>query len=258
MNEVNRDSNYWRKWWSARAREAKSDFELNRLTSLRDKELEEVWEKRKFDFIDPRKDDFIFDAGCGSGDNLSKLYSKVKGIVSMDFSDEMITRCKERAESENIVNVRLGIGDIAHVGIRDNTFNKIICMSVLHYMNDGDCEAALRELVKVSKNEATLILHVKNLSSLYGSTLLIAKKIKRLIAKKPIMEHYRTYRWYKRKLFELGAEIVDYYSSNIFVIDILPRYLYDQIRRMEAKHCKGKLLGKYGADLHLKVRIKKY
>ena len=251
------DSAFWKRWWNSRAEEISSGFELDRVSSLWDKELEEISNKKLFDFIEPRADDFIFDAGCGSGANISMLRSKVTGIVGMDFSEAMIDRCRKRIEEENICSMGLAVGNISHVGLKGNTFNKIICLSVLHYMNDEECKAALKELVRISKEGAILILHVKNLSSLCLSTRQLAKRIKRWFTRKVVMEHYRTYRWYRRELSELGGEIVGYDSSNMFVLDFLPKCLYQQLRRVEMKHYKGKFLRKYGADLKLKVKIRK-
>ncbi|MGA1869157.1 MAG: class I SAM-dependent methyltransferase [bacterium] len=251
------NANFWRRWWNLQSNRISSDHDLDRISSIHDKEMEKFFEKEFLDFVDPTANDCVFDAGCGTGINLSKLSSRVEAVIGMDQSEGMITRCKKRIAKEKVFNVKLIIGDISLIGLKSNTFDKIICMSVLQYLNDEECEAALKELVRISKDGAIIVFHVKNLFSLYLSTLYLAKKIKSLFTKNLKPGNYRSYRWYEQRLSKLGAQTVDSSSSNIFLIDFLPKFLIYPLQRIERKYYKSNFFRKYGADYKIKAKVKK-
>jgi ubiquinone/menaquinone biosynthesis C-methylase UbiE len=260
---MNRDgqkinSEFWKQWWNSRSRGVSSDFELNRNYFPRDSEIERIWKEKLLISIDAKKSDVVLDAGCGSGENISAMWQKVNSINGLDYSEGMIDRCKRRLENESISNAKLMVGSITDIGLKENQFDKILCMSVLQYIDDEACLSALRELVRVSRDGALIVFHVKNLSSLYLSTLYAAKRIKKLFGRNVMIDHYRTYAWYKKELKKVGGQIVDYYSSNVLMFDLFPKYLVCKIRKIEAKLFMEKWNTKYGADLHLMVKINKH
>lgn len=257
MKKKKTNANFWRMWWDSQASVMLPDYFVDRLTSYRTNEMEKIAEDELLDFVNPKSSDFVFDAGCGTGIDLTRLSSKVNTIIGMDQSEGMTVRCKERIKKENITNACLIVGNITDLGIKSNVFDKIICMSVLHYLNDEECEAALNELFRIAKDGAIIVFHVKNLYSLYLLTLYFAKKIKYLFTTKINLEYYRPHRWYERKLSKLGAQILDFNSSNIFLLDFLPKFLYCKLQNMEFKYYKGKFFRKYGADYKIKAKIKK-
>ncbi len=130
-------------------------------------------------------------------------------------------------------------------------------MSVFQYLGDAECEAAMKELVRVSKQNAIAVFHVKNLRSLYLTTLLIAKKLKRLIAKRVTIEYYRSYKWYERKFFESGIRIADYNSVNKFRLVVFPKFMLRRLRGFERKCYERRFLRKYGADFKIRAIINK-
>lgn len=247
----------WKDWWNSRSSDISSDYELDRISSFRNMEMERLSEKKLLDFIAPKPSHFVFDAGCGTGTNLQRLTSRVNDIIGMDFAEGIIDRCKARILREGISNSALLVGSLSNIGLKCSVFDMIVCMSVLHYLDDEECQSAMRELVRIAKDDAVLILHVKNLSSLYCSTLYLAKRIKAIFTKKPVMEHFRPFGWYKKTLSRLGAEIVAYDSDSIFLIDFLPRTLVQWMRAMEMKYYRSRFLRKYGAELKIRARITK-
>jgi ubiquinone/menaquinone biosynthesis C-methylase UbiE len=254
---VNSKGSYWEVFWANRPREVSSDHELDRLCSRRDEKVERVAGERLIDFIDPKISDIVFDAGCGTGINISKLHAHVAEIVGMDFSKGMAERARERIKKNNIGNAEIIVGNIAETRLSSNIFTKTICLSVLQYLDDEECISALRELVRVSRNNAILILHVKNLASLYLSTLVLAKKIKNLLTETSESVNYRTYKWYENNLSKLGAGIIDYDSTNIFMMELMPAAILRRIRLAEMKYCKWKYLHRFGADYFIKARVLK-
>src|SRR5204862_6341344 len=98
-------------------------------------------------------------------------HSRVKRIIGMDYADGAVQRCEERVRSAEIKNVELMQGSITNVPLPDRSVDKVLCMSVLQYLDDGQVRSAFREFARLLTGDRILILHVKNLSSLYLSTL---------------------------------------------------------------------------------------
>lgn len=248
--------NFWKNYWDSLSEGSLTDYEIDRGVLAQEVDFEPLSEDKTLNLVDHKMTDSVFDAGCGTGVNISKLGSQVKSIVGMDYSAGMIKRAKNRMADENLHNVDLFVGNIANIPSKTNCFDKVICISVMHYLTDEECENALSEFTRISKDGAILVLHVKNLSSLYLFTLFIAKKLKRVFWGQAKIEHYRTRRWYEKKLSESGMRILDYYSENILLIDFLPKSFSHHIKLFESKYLKNKFFMKYGADLNMKVKIK--
>ena len=249
-------SGSWKDYWEARGSEAKLDYDADRRSS-RDAELDEIAEKELIAFIDPKIDDRVLDAGCGTGVDLSRLSPRVDSLVGIDYSEQMIRRAQKRLLAEQISNAKVQVGMITRTEFESNSFDRILCVSVMQYLNDDDCISALREFVRLSKDGATIILHVKNLASIYLFSLYAAKKLKSLLSKSVKIEYYRTQRWYERKLRELQAVPIQFDSNNIFIVDFLPRGIYEWLVRTERKHYKSRFLRRYGSEYFIKARVQK-
>ena len=169
----------------------------------------------------------------------------------------MIHRAKTRTVDDRLANVDLLRSDISAIALRDNLFDKILCLSVTQYLDDEACDLALKEFARVGKDGAIIIMHVKNLSSLYLSTLYLAKRIKRLFKKDVRIDYYRSYRWYQQHLEAVGAVTVGYTSYNIFLLDFLPNRFRSWLERSERRYYRGRLFRRYGADYFIKARLMK-
>ncbi|UCF30266.1 MAG: class I SAM-dependent methyltransferase [bacterium] len=247
---------FWKNYWDSQAEKPLSDYEIDRGVSSDMEAAKQASEDMTIGFVEHKATDVVFDAGCGTGVNLSRLGPGVRSLVGMDYSPGMIMRARQRLANENVGNAGLLVGSISHIPTKPGFFDKIVCISVLHYLNDEDCERALREFARISRNGALLVLHVKNLTSLYLSTLLLAKKFKQLLGKRANIEYYRPRKWYERKLSELNMTLLDYHSDNILIVEFLPRSLARALGRFERKYLKNRFFMKYGSDLILKVKIK--
>ena len=97
--------------------------------------------------MDPQRWEIVFDAGCGSGANILLLHSRVKQIIGMDYSDGAIARCEARLAAHTIENANLMHGDVTSSPLRDNSIDKILCMSVLQYLTDTEVRKSFDEFV---------------------------------------------------------------------------------------------------------------
>src|SRR5207249_7751330 len=94
----------WKGFFDEKAEQAPSNFEYDRGTSPRAKEIERLSTEELLQFVDPQPWETIFDAGCGSGANISLLHSKVKQIIGMDYSEGAVARCERRLVQNGIGN----------------------------------------------------------------------------------------------------------------------------------------------------------
>jgi ubiquinone/menaquinone biosynthesis C-methylase UbiE len=219
------DASEWRKFWETKSGRALSDFEFDRGTFPRGEEIENLSTQELLHFVEPKPCEVILDAGCGTGVNILLLHSRVKRVVGMDYSEGAMLRCKRKIRANGIENVGLAQGEVTRLPLPDSCVDKVLCMSVLHYLDDVEVRRSFKEFVRVLKDEGTLILHVKNISSLYLSTLWIAKRLKLLFGGKTKLEHFRSHHWYTKELELLGFEVLAYNSLNLFTIELMPRRL---------------------------------
>ena len=113
------------------------------------------------DFIS-KDDKRVLDLGCGSGRNFFK-FSWFKGIIyGVDFSSEMLKFAEQNAKQNNI-NVKLKKSNTWDLGFEDNFFDKIICIAVLHCIeNKEKRDKTIKEMYRVLKPEGKIIITAWN------------------------------------------------------------------------------------------------
>lgn len=250
-------TDYWRDWWDQRARATGSDYEADRGSELRVGAVAARSERRFLDALDPRPGDVVLDAGCGSAGNALKIAGRVAEVVAIDFSEEMIKRARARLGERGVTNVRLLTGDITRLEMESDRFDKAICASVLQYLNDDECRAAVGELFRVCKPGATVVIHAKNSTSLYGVSLRVLRAVARVIGRKTRPGIFRPRRWYQQTISELGGTLVDFDSFGCLTFVPCPRRLVGLLLRLEMCLPKGRRLRGLGVNYHMVVRVDK-
>jgi ubiquinone/menaquinone biosynthesis C-methylase UbiE len=255
-----RDSISWRRVWEDKSKDNVPDFELDRGISPRDREIENLSEKELVNFIEPRDFETLLDAGCGTGVNILRLHSRVRNIIAIDFAWGSLERCQRRIQSLNIKNVHLYNASATAIPLPDCSVDKILCLSVLQYLDDEEFRQAVREFVRVLAPGGLIVLHVKNLSSLYWSTLWLAKRLKSLLGMSTRIEYFRSFRWYVNELESFNCHILDYNSFNLLYVDRMPKRLLSFFQRLELRHHSGPLfrtpfVRRHGAELKIKARV---
>jgi ubiquinone/menaquinone biosynthesis C-methylase UbiE len=253
-------SSVWRDFWEAKSLPSVSDFEFDRGTAPRHADTERLADQELVRFIDSKPTDVVFDAGCGTGANLLLLHSAVERIIGMDYAEAAIIRCRHRLSSSGIQNVDLFQGSISRVPLPDKTVNRVLCLSVLQYLDDDQVRTSFGEFARILKPGGVLILHVKNLSSLYLATLAIAKHLLSVLGKQRRLEYFRPFRWYVRELRSAGFEVTYYNTFNLITIEGMPAKLRSFLQMLELKHANSFLLRtslarRLGSELKLRARL---
>jgi ubiquinone/menaquinone biosynthesis C-methylase UbiE len=250
----------WKQYWDEQNRSAASDYEVDRQTQLRDEGIESLSNKESLAFIAAEPSELIFDAGCGTGANILLLHRFVRRIIGMDSSPAAITRCQKRFALDRIDNAEVLQGDVTSVPLPDGTVDRILCMSVLQYVDDAQLRAAFREFARILKKNGTLVLHLKNLASLYLSTLWLVKRLLLALGRDTKLEHFRTFRWYVNELHRAGFRVSYYKSLNVFMLDRMPRKLVLWLQKFELSHqnrfpFSSRFLRRHGSDLKIRAQL---
>jgi ubiquinone/menaquinone biosynthesis C-methylase UbiE len=250
----------WKQYWNEKNKSAASDYEVDHGTRTRDEETETLSKEELLAFIAPEPSEVVFDAGCGTGANIQLLHSFVRRIIAMDYSETAIARCQKRLALNGIKNVEVFQGDITSVPLPDGAVDRILCMSVLQYVDDAQLLAALREFARILKKDGTLVLHVKNLASLYLSTLWLMKRLLIALGRDTKLEHLRTFRWYVSELWRAGFRVSHYRSLNLFMLERMPRKLVLWLQKFELSHQNRfpfsfGFLQRHGSDLKIRAQL---
>ncbi len=250
-------SDYWKGWFDDRAKNASSDYVLNRGTTIRLTELEQRAEQQFLGAVDPKPSDIVLDAGCGSGRNISLLSERVKEIVAFDFSEEMLHRARARIDEEKLGNVKLVLGSVTELPFPDATFDKVVCTSVLQYLEDDDCRNAFREMFRVCRHQGVVVVHIKNGTSLYGLSKFFANGLSRLIRRRVVPEYYRSRSWHESVIKTFGGSVTDFDSFGIFTCVRMPRAIVQRVLQAETKLIRAKWLRKFGVNYKLTIKVAK-
>jgi 2-polyprenyl-3-methyl-5-hydroxy-6-metoxy-1,4-benzoquinol methylase len=100
--------------------------------------------------LELRSADRLLDIGCGSGIVTLALAPHVTTIHACDISVGMVDRARKNLS--DLDNVTFSIGSIIDTGQQDAAYDKVLCYSVLQYLeNEAALHSALREVWRVLK-----------------------------------------------------------------------------------------------------------
>lgn len=248
----------WKAYWDDHAKGAGTDFDVDRGAGIaRVQALEDRVIRQFVEAVDPQPSDRLLDAGCGTGVNCSRFHAAVREIVAMDFSEEMIRRAEKRIALENIKNVRLLVGSVTKLEFPDDAFDKVICASVLQYLDDDECEAAFREMIRVCRHGGRIVIHAKNRSSLYGASLRLWRFMAKILRRRTKADHYRPRRWYREHLSRAGGRVVDWDSFGIFTLVRMPNAVVRLLLKLEASLPRPGFIKGLGVNCQITVKVDK-
>jgi len=102
------------------------------------------------------------DFGSGSGRHLQKI--KNGKMYLLDFSSKMIELAKKRAKEKKIP-AEFAVSNMTKTSYENNFFDSAICISALHCLNEKEQEKAIKELYRILKPKAKVLIAVWNIDS---------------------------------------------------------------------------------------------
>ena len=140
---------------------------------FRNRMLDAVFELGNFS-----ENDKILDAGSGTGITINRLLKRVRYIIGIDISRQMILEGKENIISPIHVEPLFIQGDCENLPFKDNLFDKVISVEVVRYI--PDFERYLYNVWRVLKPGGRIIYTATNVFSLslFPLKRIIASKFK--------------------------------------------------------------------------------
>src|SRR3989441_5926441 len=97
----------------------------------------------------------ILDAGCGSGVMAAKLIQRGYAVWGIDLAEPMIRHARQLCGS-----ARFGVGDIERIPFPDNTFDVVVSLGVIEYLESD--EQALHEIWRVLRPGGEAVIAISN------------------------------------------------------------------------------------------------
>jgi SAM-dependent methyltransferase len=108
----------------------------------------------------------VLDLGCGTGETAAKLLRCGYEVWGMDLAEPMVSHARARHGSE-----RFRVGDIEHIPFPEDTFDGLVCLGVVEYLERD--ERALSEIRRVLKPGGRAVISTPNaISPLRGADAL--------------------------------------------------------------------------------------
>ena len=119
----------------------------------------------------------VLDMGTGTGQIPISIHGNVKSIDAIDFSSEMILMAQAKADKNRIDNVRFLVKDGNHLNYKDDSFDVVLIINLLHVVPDP--ENIINEAKRMVKEDGKVIiasfLNDENLRSRFISYIMARK-----------------------------------------------------------------------------------
>ncbi|TMF67839.1 MAG: methyltransferase domain-containing protein [Chloroflexi bacterium] len=101
------------------------------------------------DLVRPKQGDLALDVATGTGNTAFALAPRVRRVVGLDLTREMLDEARRVAAERTITNLDWVIGDASHLPFQDDTFDIYVVRAAPHHFTD--VEAFLTEAFRVLK-----------------------------------------------------------------------------------------------------------
>lgn len=108
------------------------------------------------ELISPTGKEESLDVGCGGGHMATALAAKVRRLVAIDVTPEMLVQTHVLAAERGLQNVRLCLADARGLPFQANNFDIVSCRIVLHHV--ADAGRAVAEMARVLKPGGRLLI----------------------------------------------------------------------------------------------------
>ena len=114
------------------------------------------------DFINSlSKSDIVLDIGCGNGRHSIPCSYKVKNVIGLDISKNLLKITKKKQINNNIMNLSLIHSNFKFIPIKNNTIDSIFFIASLHNLyNRKNRIESLKELNRILKINGKALISV--------------------------------------------------------------------------------------------------
>ncbi len=155
------------------------------------------------------KPDNVLDVGCGCGEFTVKLSPLCGKITAIDFSKELIDRCKRENQRPNITYLCMDGRDIRYP---ENNFDMVLERTALHHVLEW--EKVLEEMIRVSSKHILIEEPIDDPRSEEKRNSIRAQQLYLEVQKEVGYSHYRYLpldsltQYFKRKKISIETQII--------------------------------------------------
>jgi len=113
--------------------------------------------ERIIQLANPNADDVVLDIGTGTGALAIKIAPKVRKVIAIDTSEEMLKLAKEKAKQADMENIEFKIGSFTEPNV-DEQLDIIISNLVFEWVPDRDKRTAINAMSSLLKGSGRAIL----------------------------------------------------------------------------------------------------
>lgn len=124
----------------------------------------------------------ILDIGCGTGHLAGELMQRGYTAWGVDFSEGMVEYAREHYSRDHF-----HVGDIERIPFPDNTFDAVMCLGVMEYLEKD--EAALREMWRVLKPGGHAVITTPNMLCPFFHMDQAYQKVR--VVARPLVRYFR-------------------------------------------------------------------
>ena len=169
----------------------KSERFWDKMSSNYDKQVEK-YQQTYADTIERtrkylKKDDIILDFACGTGITTIQISGFVKKIYAIDISQRIIDIAAEKAEKNQIDNIKFYKTDLFNEEFEENSFDVVLAFNILYFLkNASENISRIYELLK----SGGLFISV---TDCLGENISLLNRIKHLLSRIGIFPFMKMY-----------------------------------------------------------------
>lgn len=144
----------WLTFWSKQSRSSSGPGAATGRAEISERQFQLIAEdiKRK---LGADSEDIILDVGCGNGFITSNIANICSFVIGTDFCGELLKTAVDKYKLANMEYIQC---EASKLPFRDNSFDGAVCYSVLLYLSWTSVSEVIKELRRVCKVDAVIVL----------------------------------------------------------------------------------------------------
>ena len=131
------------------------------------------------DLLKPKEDEFILDAGCGTGIFTLDILSSGSKVVGLDLSLPMLIQAGKKLKR---FPFQMVVADMLHLPFSESLFDKVVSITAVEFVKDA--KTVVKELFRVTRKGGTIVVATLNSLSPWASRRIAEAKERHSIFEK--------------------------------------------------------------------------